>query len=72
MHFGFVPPDFILKAECIQQSNELDDIKRTWKKMSVDLSNLNCYQISTNSTNSLISIFALGFRIITEDKTVAE
>lgn len=63
MHFGFVPPDFILGAECIQQSKELDNIKKIWKKMNLDISRLQCYRIITNSTNSTINIYALGFQI---------
>lgn len=64
MHFGINPPDFILDAECITQSHELDNIKKNWLKMGSDLSKLCCYRIITNSTNSIIDIFSLGFKVI--------
>ena len=64
MHFGFIPPDFILEAECIQHSQQLDNIKKKWAKMGLNISGLNCYKIITNSTNSTIDIFALDFRIL--------
>jgi hypothetical protein len=64
MHFGIVPPDSILDAECISRSEDLDTIRKVWCKMGVDLSALSCYRIITNSTNSLIEIFALGFTTI--------
>jgi len=67
MHFGIVPPDFILDAECILQSQELDKIKKVWIKMGLDISGLHCYRIITNSTNSTINIFALSFRVINEN-----
>lgn len=63
MHFGVVPPDCILEANCIDESQELNNIKKIWAKIGLDLSGLHCYQIKTNSTNSIISIFALGFEI---------
>lgn len=64
MHFGIVPPDYILDAECIIESKELDNIKKTWAKMGLNLPGLKCFRITTNSTNSIIDIYALGFRII--------
>ena len=68
MHFGVISPDYILDAECIQQSEELDNIKKIWGKMGVDISKLNCYRIETNSTNSIISIYALGLQITNVNK----
>jgi hypothetical protein len=64
MHFVIIPPDSILQAECIERSKELDDIKKLWAKIGVNLSELHCYRITTNSTNSILNIFALGFRVI--------
>ena len=63
MHFGIVPPDFILEAECIEDSPELNNLKKTWASMGLDISQLYCYRIITNSTNSTIDIFSLGFQI---------
>lgn len=64
MNFGIIPPDTILEAACIIQSEEINKIRNTWFKMGLNLPQLYCYKIITNSTNSVINIFALGFRII--------
>jgi hypothetical protein len=66
MNFGIVACESILKAECFYNSEELDSIRGRWSKVGVDLSALKCFKISTNSTNSTISIFSLGFRVIDE------
>lgn len=71
MHFGIVPPDFILEAKCICESQELDNIKKIWAKMGLDLSGLHCFRIITNSTNSTINIFALGFQMINMNSSQA-
>jgi hypothetical protein len=71
MHFGIFPPDFILDAECVLQSQELDNIKKVWIKMGLDISGLHCYKITTNSTNSIINIFALGFRVINANEPIS-
>jgi len=63
MNFGINPPDSILEAECITQSKDLDDIKKIWLEMGLDISDLCCYRITTNSTNSTIDIFSLGFKM---------
>ena len=64
MTFGMTPPDCIFEAECILHSQELEDIKKLWSEMKIDIPELRCYRINTNSTNSTIKFFALGFRII--------
>lgn len=64
MNFGIVACESILGAECILESQELAQIKKIWLKMGQDISNLKCYRINTNSTNSILNIFALGFRLI--------
>lgn len=64
MNFGIAPPDFILNAQCIMQSKELEKLKTLWANVGVDLSKLYCFKIQTNSTNSTINIFSLGFRLI--------
>lgn len=64
MHFGIVPPDCILEAECILQSQELDNLKKIWASMGLNITGIHCYRIITNSTNSIINIYALGFRIL--------
>lgn len=64
MNFGIVADESILKAECFMNSEELELIRTKWGKVGVALESLKCYRINTNSTNSLINIYSLGFRIL--------
>ncbi len=63
MNFGILPPDTIIDAGIYLQSEDLEKIKQKWKSIGIDLSLLKCFRIETNSTNSLIEIFSLGYRI---------
>jgi hypothetical protein len=64
MNFGVVASESILEAECIIDSKEIHSIREEWLKMEITLENLKCYRIITNSTNSIIDIFSMGFRIL--------
>ena len=64
MNFGIVACESILTAECSFDSSELKTIQQGWLKAGVNLNELKSYKIITNSTNSIISIFSLGFRIV--------
>ena len=64
MNFGMTAPDTILYADCFSESQELTNLRNDWKQMGGDLTKLNCYRINTNSTNSIIEAYALGFRVI--------
>ncbi|MCE5318102.1 MAG: hypothetical protein LLG04_12185, partial [Parachlamydia sp.] len=66
MNFGIVPPDFILEAKTVCESKEIEEIKKTWLSMRVKLDCLTCYRIVTNSTNSIIDVFAKSFCILTQ------
>ncbi len=66
MNFGIHTCECILAAECITASDELDALKAKWLKMTIDLDGIKCYQIITNSTGSVIKIYAFDFMI--EDK----
>jgi hypothetical protein len=59
MNFGIIAKDTIRGTDIIEHSEELDEIRKTWKKTGVDLSDLKQYQIETNSTKSILKIFAL-------------
>lgn len=63
MNFGIVSSESILKAECINDSPEIKAICDKWLKIGVELANLKCYRIITNSTHSIIDVFSLGFSI---------
>jgi hypothetical protein len=64
MNFGIVACESILTAECSSDSEELRSIKKKWSRAGINLEGLKCYKIITNSTNSIINIYALDFRMV--------
>jgi hypothetical protein len=64
MNFGVVPPDFILEADCTLDSDEISFIKKKWRSLTSKIEDLMCFSIHTNSTNSSLKIYSLGFRIL--------
>jgi hypothetical protein len=64
MNFGVVAPESIRDARCSKDSPQLSEIRKRWKALGVALDNLNCFEVSTNSTASVIRIFARGFQIL--------
>lgn len=58
MNFGVVAAESIGRAGCVQQSPRLAEIVQLWKSLGVDLGNLKCYEFTTNSTASIIRVFA--------------
>lgn len=67
MNFGVVSCESILMAECLTESEDLNSIRQEWSKAGVNLDELKCFKIATNSTNSMISIYALRFNLIAAD-----
>jgi hypothetical protein len=63
MNFGVVASESILMAECVDDCDELRSMRQEWSNGGVNLDQLKCYKITTNSTNSSISIFALHFKL---------
>ena len=63
MNFGVIAEESILDACVINKSLELTQIKNKWKNIGLDLKELKCFQIETNSTNSLIKIYALDYML---------
>ncbi len=64
MNFGIIACESILKAECVDDSDELRIFRKEWQSVGVNLDNLKCFKIITNSTNSTITVYALRFQII--------
>ena len=64
MNFGMIVLESILDANILTESKELSKIRNVWGKMGVNLEKLKCFEIETNSTNSLIQIFALNYEIV--------
>lgn len=65
MNFGIIACESILSAECAVDSKELNSIRVEWLKVGVNLADLKHFKIITNSTNSIINIYALTFREVT-------
>jgi len=61
MNFGVIAPESILDASLIKESKELNEIRTKWRRIGVDLEKLKCFEVTTNSTASLLRIYALSF-----------
>jgi hypothetical protein len=61
MNFGISAVESIRDARCFRESPELTELRKTWSRIGVDLSDLRCFELSTNSTASTIRIYALGY-----------
>lgn len=63
MNFGVVAQESILSARCVPDSEKLAEVKQVWTRMGVDLHDLHCFEITTNSTASVISIYAKRYEV---------
>jgi hypothetical protein len=58
MNFGVAAPESIRAARCILESPKLADMRQRWAAVGVDLQDVCCFEITTNSTASVIRVFA--------------
>jgi hypothetical protein len=63
MNFGVVASESVLSAVVIADRDDVEEVKRRWRGVGVDLAGLRCYQLETNSTASKILIYALSFSV---------
>ena len=63
MNFNIIAKETIRSAAIDYSSNALDAIKEKWKQLSSEVSKLKQFEITTNSTNSIIAVYALNYRI---------
>ncbi len=63
MNFGIVAEESILSAVCSSEDEEIAAIKSKWTPLGVELDDLRCYTINTNSTNSSLKVFALSMDV---------
>ncbi len=63
MNFGVIAKESILEAMCLNESDQILEIKRKWQLLGVELDGIRCYRIMTNSTNSQIEIYALSYTL---------
>lgn len=63
MNFGVVGEESIFGTTCTRESADLSEIRERWMSVGVDLSTLQCFLIETNSTASILRIFAKSFSV---------
>ncbi|MDP1919451.1 MAG: hypothetical protein Q8L14_24585 [Myxococcales bacterium] len=63
MNFGVTAPESIRAARCTADAPKLAEMRGRWMRLGVDLGDLLCFEITTNSTASEIRIFAKQFEI---------
>ena len=63
MNFGIIAQESINYATINNEDIKIPEIQRQWSKVGAELDKLLCFEINTNSTNSLIKIYALSCEI---------
>ncbi|MCB9654801.1 MAG: hypothetical protein H6729_11795 [Deltaproteobacteria bacterium] len=63
MNFGVVAPESIRDARCSNESSKLGEVRQRWESLGVTLGDLQCFEVYTNSTASIIRICARGFQV---------
>ena len=63
MNFGVVAEETIRYAIIIKDDIEIINIRRKWSGAGGELERLLCFELNTNSTNTLIKIYALSYKI---------
>lgn len=61
MNFGVIAPETILSASFFEDSIELDAIRKKWSGVEEYIERLCCYELRTNSTASVLRIYALSY-----------
>ncbi|MBK7861615.1 MAG: hypothetical protein IPJ65_23965 [Archangiaceae bacterium] len=63
MNFGVEAPESIRGASCTIDAPQLAEIRERWNRVGVDLRDLFCFELTTNSTASDIRIYAKQFLV---------
>jgi len=63
MNFGVIAEESIRYAILNTDDVAMPNIQKMWRNVGVDLDKLFCFELSTNSTNSLIKIYAISYKI---------
>lgn len=66
MNFGVVAIESIRDAGCFSESPRLTEVRREWGGVGVELPELLCFELTTNSTGSVVRILATGFEVLPE------
>lgn len=63
MNFGIIALESILGATCSSDSPRVEEIRKKFLRYDVNLTDLLCFEIETNSTGGTIRIVARGFHV---------
>ncbi|WP_257450600.1 hypothetical protein [Archangium lipolyticum] len=63
MNFGVRAPESIREGQCIEDSPALRELQQKWAVLGVDLSDIYCFEVKTNSTASLLRMYARRFEM---------
>jgi hypothetical protein len=62
LNFGVVAAETVRAAQELDDTDGLGRVREEWSRLGVDLSTLRCFTIETNSTGSVIEVYAQGWR----------
>lgn len=68
LNFGIVAEESIQTVFLEENNIKITEIRGIWKNLGVDIDDLKCYILLTNSTNSTIKIYARNFLLENLDK----
>ncbi|EAQ65511.1 hypothetical protein MED121_22607 [Marinomonas sp. MED121] len=63
MNFGVISEETIFDAICSDNDPQILAVQEKWAPLGVELNKLLSYKINTNSTNSILKIYALLFEV---------
>lgn len=63
MNFNVIAEETLLEAYIDDDDKELESLRTKWKDAGLIVDLLRCYVFNTNSTNSILKIYALTCRI---------
>ncbi len=63
MNFGVMAPESIRTARCIADAPALAEMRQRWMALGIELDDLRCFEITTNSTASELRIYAMRFEV---------
>lgn len=63
MNFGITSPESVLSAVVFYSRDDVEDVRKKWFNVGVDLADLKCFQLETSSTASKILIYARRFSV---------
>jgi hypothetical protein len=65
MNFGVLAPETLRGAECLVDSPSLHELQRKWSVLKVDLADLCAFEVTTNSTASVLRPRTCGAKDLT-------